>query len=81
MVNYCCKELWQVKNGEIGWKYIFYDFDCYEEIGIVHFRRDSEVSAFSFWKCRNLPQRVFSFLIKCNEQIPVEIPHNRYLLY
>ena len=48
--------------------YIFYDFYHYVEIGIVHFRLDSGVSAFSFWKCQNLLQRVFSFPIKCNEQ-------------
>ena len=75
-----CEKWWSRCFGEIGWKDIFYDFHCYVEIGIVHFRRDSEVSAFSFWKCRNLLQRVFSFLIKCNEQIPMEIPHNQYCL-
>ena len=47
--------------------YIFNDFYHYVEIGIVHFRLDSSVSAFSFWNCQNLLQRVFSFLIKCNE--------------
>ena len=58
---------YKIKQWKWFCEYIFYDSYHYLEIGIAHFRRDTGISAFSFWKCRNLLQRVFSFLIKCNE--------------